>query len=599
MAVNERGRGDFDIFTIDDFRGGMKSNPISKKEAFMLLNLYIREDGKLIPRGTTFEYPLSSVTVASGYPSGQSSSYQYPLYVDQTKLNANALALGNIDRIINNVGNGGGYSYLVFFTGGVNAAISSSTQFLSLLGATLGSGNYAFTEFDRDTARKDTNITSGSLNYATIGNNYFPSSCYGLDNNGNPLVLFCTWDDQQSTDEFFALSKYAGPFDLISTVPPGQNLMVGFYEGSVFVGGGSSSGGIPFSSTTYWSTPGSLTDYPVTNFNTPFVDKGMFMQDFSVTNSQLFMMSSSSLLSLTGIGGSNTTAIEIGRVEDNLLKFTLAIAGTTPISAGINSVYVMGSTFTDISIPIKGLLRSWYGTVQGTTNSVNYGNGSISLNDYFYAVQANPIPGSYLPSPILSVLPINNSAFFVHDLRWSTPENNIWYYWTYPFFSASTCPLSNYPAQYNAQVIDLVSGFAFSGQSAFGKYNAIYENVQANSYGYDTVEGYQVNYNTAFTTAPLDFGVPYGLKKIGGLEIIGNAEGSLEVLCIVEIELFGQWIEAWRGKVKMNEWAELPEDFLQAKRFRISVAGNSRQMFGGRDGILKVAHSRVRELVEA
>jgi hypothetical protein len=473
------GQTDYKQFSINQFTGGTCTNPIRPQDASLLYNFMVRSDGRLVPRGTVFELQCPSSIISS-------ASFQ-------------------IDNIVNNTG---------------GPVSNAETPYFFFVGNYPSSGNLSLWNVEHPGASQSINFL-GNTTSTGLSNPSLPSYTWAADINGLPWFLFCNWtgtgDDNLWEWNGTALTS-------VSSSPPAAQAMLGFTSTAVLIGGGSLSGSISLRNQLYWSTANSLVSFPATQFTVPFVQKGLALQDFTVTNSRPIITTNCSFLSLNG-DASGFIAVEIGSVEDILLKNTLASTGTIPYCAGKNGIYILGEKISDVTEPIKGIYYPITYTYGVNNEGIKAGYASFSTNGLFYgAYNQNPTSGTLITNMPIVHTPNELSIFLVYDTYF-----HCWYYWGYEFTIKGVCSMDPNAFQISTNSNTFITGFAFTGVSPAGN-NALYFSESSGSGGQDTVDTVAVNYNTGFVSGPIDFGSGDCLHHIGGFTIIGTTSGASELI---------------------------------------------------------------------
>ena len=451
----------FDQFVVNSYDGGMKSNPQKPNESFLIYNMIMREDGKLVPRGSIYEYMLpSSVRDATVY---------------------------GLDTIVNN---SGGMLYQ-----------NQSTPYFFFLENHPATGNLEFWVVNFNNVGQYIMNAVDHVNSTSTANPSVPSYCYAIDKDGNPFFLFCNWNCT-GDDKLYTFNGQV--VNTVSTSPPASQIMLGYYDRSTFAGGGSVNGSISMRSMVNWSTPLSITSWPATQFTAPFADRGMVLQDMVVANGRPIIMSNVSYLSVTG-DATNYLPVEIARVEDVLLKSTAVAVGTEIFVAGTNGVYILTTNFKDLSLPVKGMYNPKTHPF-GVSKAIAYtGMAAASSNGYFYAVQNNQLPAGW---SLITPTANEKDNLLVYDTRFK-----VWYYWGVPFKMRGMTSIQPKPPVVTTQSLNFLSGFSFTGSSPMNN-NAIYELEVTNTTGNDVVDGVPTNYTTGLFLLQLTLVYHMGLNML-------------------------------------------------------------------------------------
>jgi hypothetical protein len=508
-------------FSLNKFTGGTCTNPVRPEDAFLIYNMMIRSDGRLVPKGTVYELQCPSAI--------KSSSTYY------------------IDNIVNNTG------------GPVSDA---ETPYFFFVGNYPSGGNLSLWQVTHPGATQSISNV-GHTNSSALSSPILPSYTWAADVNGLPWFMFCNWTDPAGDDDNLWQWNGSALTDVTSS-PPASQAMLGFTSSAVLIGGGSLAGSISLRNELFWSSPNSLTSFPSTNTSVPFVQKGIALQDFTVTNSRPIITTNCSFLSLNG-DASAFTAVEIGSVEDILLKNTLASTGTIPYCAGKNGVYVLGEKVSDITEPIKGIYYPITFTYGANNQGIKAGYGSFSTNGLFYGVyNQTPTPGTLIPNMPIPHTTNETSIVLVYDTFF-----HCWYYWGYEFTIRGMCSMDPNALNITTSSNTFITGFAFTGVSPEGN-NSLYFSESSGTSGNETVDGVTSNYLTGYVSGPLDFGVPDGLKHIGGFMVIGTTQNEVTVTV--------QGVES--GKIycqsitkDFNEIVKLAGSFTE--KVRLAIAGDS------------------------
>jgi hypothetical protein len=475
------GQTEYKQYSLNKFNGGTCTNPVRPEDAFLLYNFMVRNDGRLCPRGTVFELQC---------PSSIRNSATFQL-----------------DNIVNNTG------------GPVSDA---ETPYFFFVWNYPTAGNLSLWNVTHPGITQGINFVGNTYSTA-LSNPILPSYTWAADATGVPWFLFSNWSNPNGSDD--VLWEWNGTtLSEVASSPPAAQLMLGFTSFAVIIGGGSLAGSITFRNQMFWSSPNSLTSFPATQYTVPFVQKGIAIQDFIVTNSRPVITTNCSFLSLNG-DASAFIPVEVGSVEDILLKNTSFSTGTIPFCSGKNGVYILGDKISDITEPIKGIYYPITYTYGVNNEGIKAGYANFSTNGLFYGVyNQNPTPGTLITNMPIVHTPNEESIVLVYDTYF-----RCWYYWGYEFMLKGMCSMDANALNISTNSNTFITGFAFTGVSPAGN-NSLYFSESSGTGGTDTVDGVSVNYNVGYVSGPIDFGVPDGLKHIGGFSVIGTTSGSGELI---------------------------------------------------------------------